>query len=481
MDKDAAEYTSSLIFDRNLFEYDIMTDFAHLIALNECGLISNTELKKLLSLLLQLYREGFNKLEASYDVEDVHIAIEGWLAEKVGNIAGKLQTARSRNDQVATDLRLAMREKLLELLDSLLSFERTILTFAERSSSKLAIGFTHLQHASPITFGHYFLAYFDMLLRDLNRAISAFDVTNRSPLGSGALATSSFRINRKKTAELLGFDSLVENSLDAVSSRDFLLDSTYASLSIMLTLSKLAEDIIIYSTTEFSIFELPDSLSSTSSIMPQKKNPDVAEIVRARTGMVVGEFTSIASILKALPIGYNRDLQEVSVHSFQSVRTATESIRIMNKVVKGLKINEERVREILSDGFSNATDLAEGLVKDYNINFRDAHRIVGKTVKLAIERKKALVDIDPKVLEGVIFEVTGRKVKVDKKYIVQLLNAERVLYERGTGGPSEREVKRMVDERKENLKRVEEEVKRRKSRVDESKKNLFDIVKKIVR
>jgi len=376
MSSEALSYTSSMGWDEWLFNSNINVDRAHVLMLYKTGNIVQEDAKTILGALDDIERGGYNALKEG---EDIHEAIETRLISMVGeNVGGRMHMARSRNDEVATCLRISTRTHLLDVFEELLSLRNTLLTLAEKNLESLMPGFTHLQHAQPTTLAHHLLAHEQSLSRGSERIIDTFRRVNLCPLGAGAFASTPFKIDRQMTAKLLGFDGVLENSMDAVSTRDFVLE-TLATLSLlMLDISRLTEEFILWSTEEFGFVEIDDRYASTSSIMPQKKNPDVAEIARSRCGTVIGALTASLIIGKALPYSYNRDLQEMTPHLIKGLEYSSETLQVINGMVKGAVFNLKRMRDILNTGFVCATDLADALVQVCNLPFRTAHTIVGK-------------------------------------------------------------------------------------------------------
>jgi argininosuccinate lyase len=385
------DYLSSREADRRIFQADLLVDRAHLIMLKEQGWITLEECARILQALNQLRMEDLG------DGEDVHEAIEAYVLDRVGPLGGRMHTGRSRNDEVATCLRLALREEILGLNEELLAMINALVRISGEHTDSVIPGFTHTQHAQPTTLAHHLLAHADALLRDLDRLEDAYRRVNQSPLGAAAFASTGFRIDRHRTCQLLGFDGLMENSMDAVSARDFILEAL-ADLSIlMVNLSRLAEEMILWSAPEFGYMELDNAFASTSSIMPQKKNPDTAELARARTGSVLGSLVSALAICKALPMSYNRDLQEITPHLWMAVDWTRSSLRILQGCLVTMKFDLERLEKMAGEGFSTATELADSLVRKTGMPFRAAHQIVAKLA--ALGRSPSMQDIDDAALE----------------------------------------------------------------------------------
>lgn len=437
MTSNAAEFTSSLNFDHRIFQADILCNLAHTTMLKEQGIIPSDSADQILLALDELEDEGIDALNLDPSVEDIHMALENYVTSKIGEVAGFMHTGKSRNDQVATDLRLALKVELEEIQDDLLQFISSIVDMAQAHTETIMVGYTHLQHAQPTTFAHHILSYAFALKRDYERLEDAYKRVDLCPLGSAALTTTSFPINRDRTRELLGFSGLLKNSIDGVSSRDF-ISETVSSLSILCTtLSKICEELIIWSTYEFGLVEISGEYSSTSSIMPQKKNPDVAEIARAKCAGVYGELVAILTILKSLPQSYNRDLQEVTPHLWSAVDSSHSLLNITADMLSTTEFNRERGAELAEANFSTATELADIMVKEKNLPFRVAHQIVGRTVSKAIEEGLKPSDINPDYIDIVALELTGEDLNLDVKLVEHALDPQKVVRTRMVvGGPA---------------------------------------------
>jgi argininosuccinate lyase len=447
-------FVSSLKEDERMVEEDLYGTEAHEIMLHEQGILSREELKKILSSLERMreeYRKGKLRMEGRF--EDVHEFLESRVIAEVGmGTGGKLHTGRSRNDQVALDLRLRLRKDLNEVSSSLLELVGVLLRRAEENLETPLVLLTHTQHAQLGTLGHYFLAQADLLLRDFDRMEDCYRRVNLCPLGGGAVGGSSFPLDRKRTASLLGFEGLVENSLDAVSSRDAVAEALSCLSLIMCHLSRMAEDLILWSTQEFGYVELSDEYSSTSSAMPQKKNPCTLELIRGKTGEVYGALLSLLTLLKGIPTGYNRDLQQVKPPLWRGVEETGESLAIMKGVVETMKIKRERLRSS-SSSWALAWDLAEGLAREAGLSFREAHAVVGRAVREALASGLTVRDLSAELLERAAKEELGRKIGVGDG-ILRCLDPLSSLRERRTlGSPSPREVRRMLRLRREELER----------------------------
>ena len=383
-------FGASVTFDKVLALYDIEGSIAHATMLYEVNVLTSTELKQILEGLDKVKDEVVNdQFSWSVELEDVHMNIESRLTEICGDSGKKLHTGRSRNDQVATDIRLYLRDQVRLITKELERLLNALLDLAEQEKETIMPGFTHLQAAQPISFGHHLLAYFEMLKRDRERLQESFKRINTMPLGSAALAGTSYPINRERTAELLGFERISLNSIDAVSDRDFAIEFASNASLIMMHLSRFSEELILWSSAQFEFISLPDSFCTGSSIMPQKKNPDVPELVRGKTGRVTGNLISLLTIMKGQPLAYNKDNQEDKEPLFDSVETIYSCLRVFADMVPTIKTNKENMYQSALKGYTTATDLADYLVKK-GLAFRDAHDVVGKAVSYGIKDGKDL-------------------------------------------------------------------------------------------
>jgi len=363
------------------------------------------------------------------ELEDVHMNVEAAAAGRIGRRAGNMNLAKSRNDQVATAIRMALRSEILDMLKRLNKMRRAIIEFAESNLSTGAVGYTHLQHAQPVSLAHYALSYAAELARGAQALMFNYKMTNVSPMGAAALATSTLAIDRDRVATLLGFDEVMENSLDAVSSRDFALQAIFNCASVMLTLSRFAEELIVWSSSEFGVVEIDDKYASTSSIMPQKKNPVVAELIRAKTGSVIGDLTAALSIVKALPQGYNLDLQEVTPHIWNAFSITKESLSLFAGMISTLKVNRAALEKLSLQGFTTATDLAEYLVQKAGLKFREAHHLVGSLCREAFLKKADPVDY--------AVEKVSETFKLSRSEVKRVLDTARSIEMHSVkGGPS---------------------------------------------
>ena len=386
-------FTASVGFDQRLYHHDITGSIAHATMLAEVGVLAEEERDTIIEGLKAVKADiEAGTFEWSVSLEDVHMNIEARLTDRIGITGKKLHTGRSRNDQVATDIRLWLRDELLILEEQYLHLMVGLLDLAEREAATIMPGFTHLQTAQPVTFGHHLLAWFEMLKRDRERLLDCRKRVNRMPLGAAALAGTTYPINRERTCELLGFDGVCENSLDAVSDRDFAIEFCALAALTMTHLSRISEELVLWTSAQFNFINLPDRFCTGSSIMPQKKNPDVPELVRGKTGRVNGHLISLLTLMKSQPLAYNKDNQEDKEPLYDAVDTLKGSLRAFGDMIPSLEPNREVMREAARRGFATATDLADYLVRK-GIAFRDSHEIVGKAVAYGVEKKKDLGDM----------------------------------------------------------------------------------------
>jgi argininosuccinate lyase len=442
MTDDAAKYTSSLESDKAIFDADIKCNFAHVLMLKEEKIIDENIAIKILEALDKLKDEGYDALIFDHSVEDIHMAIENYVTSIVGPDAGFMHTAKSRNDQVATDIRLVLRDKISQIQIGILEFIEGLTLLAEEHLETVTIGYTHLQHAQPITIAHHMMAYAQSLKRDYERLTDTYKRVNLNPLGSAAMTTTSFPINRELTTQLLGFDSYLENSMDGVASRDFISETVFDLSALMMTISKICEELILWSTYEFGIVQIADEYSSTSSIMPQKKNPDVAELARAKSTIVNGELITILTILKAIPFTYNRDLQEITPHLWNATRVSEDTLNIVTKMLLSAKFNKERCLKLAGSNFATATDLADIMVRERKIPFRSAHKIVGRIVNEAIASNKDVIEINSDYVDEITKELGFEPLNLGDELILKALDPlENVKMRTVPGGPSPKMVK----------------------------------------
>jgi len=393
-------FTASVDFDRRLYEYDIMGSIAHARMLAQVGILTEEECAQIvegLTVIRQEIVEG--NFTWSLALEDVHMNIETRLTQKIGPLGKKLHTARSRNDQIATDIRLYLRHEIDVINQKITKLLQVLANLAEREAETIMPGFTHLQPAQPITFGHHLLAWCEMLLRDRDRFQDCRKRVNSLPLGAAALAGTSYSIDRYYTAQLLGFETIAENSLDAVSDRDFAIEFTAGAAVLIMHLSRFSEELILWSSPQFNFIELNESFCTGSSIMPQKKNPDVPELVRGKTGRIYGHLTSLLTLMKAQPLAYNKDNQEDKEPLFDTIDTLKDCLHVYTKMMPSLQVKRATMYQAANQGFSTATDLADYLVRK-GLAFRDAHEIVGKVVRYSIEKNCTLDGLSLETLQS---------------------------------------------------------------------------------
>jgi len=386
-------FTASIQVDRRLYAYDIQGSIAHCRTLAKASIITDDEAAAIIQGLEKI-REEIEDGRFRYDdsLEDVHMHIESRLFDIAGPVARKLHTARSRNDQIALDVRMYLRVETGEIIHRLHRLQKVLVALARRHLDAILPGYTHLQRAQPVLLSHHLMAYFEMFARDIARFQDCLGRINVMPLGCAALAGTTYPIDRAYTAEVLGFDAVSANSIDAVSDRDFIIEFLAAAGICMIHFSRLSEEIILWSTAEFNFVQLPDAFATGSSIMPQKKNPDVPELVRGKTGAVIGNLTALLTMMKSLPLAYNRDMQEDKTPLFDTVDTLAACIEIYTAMLPRLEFNQENMRSAASTGFLDATDLADYLV-NRGLAFREAHRLVGEAVGYALSEKKELHEL----------------------------------------------------------------------------------------
>ncbi len=390
LNKEADDFNSSIHFDCRMFRQDIRGSVSHAAMLAKQGILSKEEGEQIIQALGGILADlESGVLEIDMEAEDIHMFVESVLTKRIGDLGKKLHTARSRNDQVAVDIRLYLREETEEIIGLIKNLLAAILSQAKEHAATIMPGYTHLQRAQPITFGHHLMAYCMMLIRDIGRLEDAVKRMNQNPLGSCALAGTTYETDRAETAKTLGFDSYTLNSIDGVSDRDFCLELMSAFAVVMMHLSRFSEEIILWSSWEFKFIELDDSYTTGSSIMPQKKNPDMAELVRGKTGRVYGDLLALLTTLKGLPLAYNKDMQEDKEAIFDSVDTVKKCLKIFAPMIETMRAIPENMYAAAGKGFINATDLADYLVKK-GLPFRTAYKIVGQTVARAIEENKVL-------------------------------------------------------------------------------------------
>ncbi len=437
------QYTESISFDKRLWKYDIEGSIAHAKMLARQGIIPKKDADRIIKGLNEIYKDIENgRFKFREELEDIHMNIEAALIEKIGDVGGRLHTARSRNDQIALDMRLYLRVEVKEIISLLKNLESVVLDIAERSLGIIMPGYTHLQRAQPVLLSHHLMAYAHMFERDRMRFNDCLKRINVLPLGSCALAGTSLPTDRHYVAELLGFDSVSENSMDSVSDRDFAIEFLSCSSIFMMHISRMAEELILWASEEFSFIELPDAFTTGSSIMPQKKNPDVSELMRGKTGRVYGNLISLLTTMKGLPLTYNRDMQEDKEPVFDTVDTVKLTISAIIQMLPKIRFNEKRMRETANASYSTATDIAEYLVRK-GIPFRFAHEITGNIVRYCIDKNKGLEELS-------IDEYKSFSNVIDKEIYDIIKIQQSVNSKKSFGGTSIESVRKQI----ENFKRM---------------------------
>ncbi|MGE7770795.1 argininosuccinate lyase [Viridibacillus arvi] len=417
------EFGASIGFDQQLVTEDLEGSIAHVTMLGACGILSQDEVNTIKDGLHQLQQKATEgSLEFSIANEDIHLNLEKMLIDLIGPVGGKLHTGRSRNDQVATDMHLFLKKRVQEVISLIEAFQKAIVTQAEDNIDTLAPGYTHLQRAQPISFAHHLMTYFWMLERDKQRFQDSLKRTDISPLGAGALAGTTFPIDREMSAELLGFSAVYQNSMDAVSDRDFIVEFLSNGSLLMAHLSRFAEEIILWSSEEFKFIELDDTFSTGSSIMPQKKNPDMAELIRGKAGRVYGNLMGLLTVLKGIPLAYNKDMQEDKEGMFDTLHTIVGSLKIFEGMVRTMTVAKETLHKAVHQDFSNATELADYLATK-GMPFREAHEVTGKLVFLCIQRGIYLLDLSiedlqeaSSLIEADVYDVLAPEAAVQRRH-----------------------------------------------------------------
>ncbi len=443
-DRMVEDFTSSIDIDKRLYSYDIKGSIAHCRMLAKTSIISEEDASSLIEGLGVIKRE-IDRGDFQFDksLEDIHMHIETRLIEKVGKVAQKLHTARSRNDQVALDVRMYLRKETLNTVKRLIMLQKVIVELAKAHIDVVLPGYTHLQRAQPILLSHHLMAYYEMFSRDAGRFEDCLKRINVMPLGSAALAGTTYPIDREYVARILDFPEVSANSIDAVSDRDFIIEFLSAASICVVHLSRMSEELILWSSSEFGFIELPDSFATGSSIMPQKKNPDVPELVRGKTGRVFGDLVSLLTVMKSLPLSYNRDMQEDKTALFSTVDILTECLEIYIKMLPKLKVNKEAMQQATSTGFLNATDMADYLVTK-GMAFRQAHGCVGEAVAYASNKKKELHELTLKELKSFSSHI--------EKGIFNILTIDQMINRRKSfGGTALKNVKAAINNAEKNL------------------------------
>ena len=438
IDERVNDFNSSISFDARMYKQDIEGSIAHATMLGECGIIDIEESKSIvvgLKGILEDIESG--KLEFDPTAEDVHMFVEAELTSRLGDTGKRLHTARSRNDQVALDIRMNLKVEIKEIEKLVRELIQTLCNLAEKNLTTVMPGYTHLQRAQPITFAHHIMAYAQMLLRDLGRLEDTYKRTNIMPLGSGALASTTYPINRQRVCDLLGFDEITQNSLDGVSDRDFCIELCSAISILMMHLSRFSEEIILWCSWEFKFIELDDAYATGSSIMPQKKNPDITELIRGKTGRVYGDLTTLLTMMKGLSLAYNKDMQEDKEAIFDAVDTVKLCLTTFIPMIETMKVIPENMRNAAAKGFINATDCADYLVKK-GMPFRDAYKITGSLVHTCIEKNLTLETLpieEYKALSNVFEEDVYDAISLETC----------VMQRKAVGGPAPESVKKQIE------------------------------------
>lgn len=480
-DERTARFHTSIVEDTRIFDEDIDGTEAHDIMLHEQGIIPLESLKLILKALEETRNEWHNgKLQIGPEFEDVHEFIEKHVIEKIGlESGGMIHTGRSRNDQVAVDIRMKTRMELLDIAERVLILNEAIFKLAEKHVDTIMIMYTHSQHAQIGTFAHYLLSYADSLARDFQRLMECYSRVNKNPLGAGPIGGTSIKINRERTAELLGFDGLVENSIDATSGRDWAIEVASVSAIIMSNLSRMCADFIEWSTREFNYIELADEYASSSSIMPQKKNPSTLELIRGRSGETYGTLVELLSMVKGVQSGYSQDLQGTKPPLWRCFDTVETSLEIMAGIISTLKVNSIRMAELAKEGLTAAVELAERLSMEKNLSFRESYKLVATLVRYSIEKNMRLEEVQLEAFSEISERTIGREIKLDSSFLKESTDAKLILMRRQSrGSPNPEEVRRMLEDRKKQLKENYATINSKREAISKSKEILKETVAK---
>ncbi|NLP46202.1 MAG: argininosuccinate lyase [Epulopiscium sp.] len=444
-DQAVDHFNSSITFDQRLYRQDIMGSIAHVTMLGQQNIISKQEAKIIKDGLLSILKDiDAGAIDFDITAEDIHMNIETLLIERIGDVGKKLHTGRSRNDQVALDMRMYVKDEIVHIDSMIQKLEKTLIKIAEKHMDTIMPGYTHLQRAQPITLAHHFMAYFEMFHRDRQRLKNVFKSTNHMPLGSGALATTTYPLDRTFVAQNLNFENITYNSIDGVSDRDFCIELLSTLSILMMHLSRFSEEIILWVSHEFRFMELDDAFSTGSSIMPQKKNPDIAELVRGKTGRVYGNLMGLLTVMKGLPLAYNKDMQEDKELIFDSIDTVKMCLPIFTQMLQTSTFSKEKMYQAASGGFTNATDAADYLVKK-GIPFRTAHEVIGKLVLYCIQQDKTLEQLS-------LEEYQMISPHFDETIYTAISLEECVNRRNMIGGPSKEIMQKTIEENKKRLK-----------------------------
>jgi argininosuccinate lyase len=481
LDKHTLNFLSSIDTDDKILYYDILCTKVHVIMLYKIHILDRDEVAQLIRELDNVLRYPQRVVRKGF--EDIHEALETHLIKKIGiDIGGKVQTGRSRNDQIVTDIRIKARDDVINILVHLLDLVKALTAKSEGNLDSIMPLYTHLQQAQIGNFAHYLLAYSDALLREIDRLLSLYDRLNQSPLGAGPVGGSLLAIDRNMTAKLLGFENIISNSIDATSSRDFMIEFASNMASIMITVSRISEDFIIWSSQEFGFIEMSDRHASTSSAMPQKRNPDPLELTRSKTAIVIGNLTTIMTILKSLPSGYSRDLQDTKIPLWSSVELVLSSLAVMTDVIEHLSVKKDVMSMASNKSYAISLDIAEVLVTRYKVPFRAAHKLVGALVNLSVKKKdeipfKSLTSSDIKYILSKETAITADKVIK----AIRGIDSKRSLTARHSkGAPNPTEQRRIIKQRKLLVQRYSNEVQKKKEMVDKVKENITNTIKSII-
>ena len=482
LDKRTLNFLSSIEIDDKILYYDILCTKVHVIMLYKIHVLEKHEVSRLVGELNNVLHHP-DKLSRE-GCEDIHEALETHLIKKTGfNVGGKIQTGRSRNDQIITDIRIKARDDIINVMIHLNRLTKQLIGKSEDNLDSIMPLYTHLQQAQIGNFAHYLLSYSEALIREIDKLFSLYERINQSPLGAGPIGGSLLPIDRNMTAKLLGFDNILSNSIDATSSRDFMIEFTSNMASIMITLSRISEDLIIWSSQEFGFIEISDKHASTSSAMPQKRNPDPLEITRSKTAIVIGNLTTIMTILKSLPSGYSRDLQDTKVPFWNSVELVVSSLDIMNDVIQYLVVKKDAMKRASTKSYAISLDIVEVLVKKYKVPFRTAHQLVGALVNLSVNNndeipfrslstsniKDVLSKVKANIAPG---ELIKAIMEIDSNKSIRIRNSE--------GSPNPKEQTRIIRKRKLQLQKYSNEVQKKKERIDLVKQKITNTIKEIV-
>jgi argininosuccinate lyase len=480
-ERTVARFVSSLEEDIRIFDIDIEGTEAHNIMLFEQGVLTRNEVKQILTALEKLRETRLETMKFTPDFEDVHEFIESYVIKEVGlEVGGKLHTGRSRNDQIALDLRVHLRSELNEIALLTVDLLDILLQRAREFHNTPWMFYTHTQHAQVGSLSHYLLAYVDVFLRDLRRFQECYKSVNLSPLGTGPVGGTAIKINRERTAKLLGFVGIIDNSIDATSSRDFMLEAASALAIFMSGISRIAEDLILWSSTEFGFVEIDDRYASVSSIMPQKKNPTVLELLRGKTGRVYGNLMSLLTTVKGLSTGYSSDLQDTKPSLWNSLDTVKGSVQVLTGVLATLKVDVPRIRELLATSYAFAVDLAENLTTKTELSFREAHIVVGNLVQEMVKLNMTLNEVTCEAIEAHVKALLNKTVVINREVIQNITDPQRALVaRRSLGSPSPKEVTRILKTRRCILKQHRKQITTQNEQVQSAKNRLQELVRQL--